>query len=294
MTMRMPTTFVALLGALVLAASASASPGVDARQAPIRTVRVSWGSIGYRSIGHGRPLVMLIGGGGPAVSIDGWPPALLDLLAQGRRVIAMDYEGIGRTTLRPGTLTITRLADDTADFIRALRLRRPDVLGWSMGGFVAQSLAVRYPQLVRRLVLCSTAPGNDTATTPKVSGKQAYPAQWLFPFNSLNRARAIAYERAVHSYPHYYEGPAKVAQAQAIANFLWAHGDVPEGHDVNRLGAPSLVGGGTQDVIAPMPDSVRLARALPHARLKLYHDAGHGFLVQHIADWARRVTQFLG
>ena len=97
----------------------------------------------------------------------------------------------------------------------------------------------------------------------------------------------------MHSYPHYYEGPAGVAEAQAIANFAWAHGDVPEGHELNRIAAPVLVGGGTQDVIAPMPDSKRLAHALRHAQLKLYHDAGHGFLVQHFADWARRVARFL-
>src|SRR5207302_5620964 len=102
------------------------------------------------------PLVLHMGGGPPGPSIDDWPPSLIDRLAVSHRVLAMDYEGIGRTTLRPGNIGIDRLAEDTADFIRALGLRRTDVMGWSMGGMVAQALAIRHPKLIRRLVLCAS------------------------------------------------------------------------------------------------------------------------------------------
>src|SRR5437763_4041947 len=107
---------LALVGQLALAATASAATAPNALTAPIRTVHVSWGTIGYRSVGHGPPLVLLIGGGPPGPSIDDWPPSLIDGLALTHRVLAMDYEGIGRTTLRHGTLGIDRLADDSASF----------------------------------------------------------------------------------------------------------------------------------------------------------------------------------
>jgi pimeloyl-ACP methyl ester carboxylesterase len=283
-----------VLAAPAFAPSASVASGPNALAAPVRTVHVSWGTIGYRSIGKGPPLVLLIGGGPPTPSIDDWPPALIDQLALTHRVLAMDYEGIGRTTLRPGALGIDRLSDDAASFIDALRLGRVDVMGWSMGGMVAQALAIRHPGLVRRLVLCAASLGDGTARPATVSGQQAYPAQWLFPFNSLNQARATAFETAVHAYPSYYEGPASVGIQEGLAIFLWLQGGVPDGHRAAHITAPALVGDGSQDVLAPLPNSPKLAHALPHAQLKLYSDAGHGFLVQHEADWAARVDRFLG
>jgi pimeloyl-ACP methyl ester carboxylesterase len=283
------------LAILAGAVPAAASSRPDARMAPVRAVHVSWGRVGYRSVGHGPALVLLGGGGGTAApSIDDWPPLLVNRLARTHRVLAMDYEGVGRTTLRRGTIGIDRLADDTAGFIRAMHLRRVDVLGWSMGGMVAQALAIRHPRLVRRLVLCSTALGDGTARPQEVSGQPKYPAQWLFPFNSKNRARAAAFERAVHSYPHYYEGSQKIAYAEGLAIYLWLQGNVQDGHDAGQIAAPTLVGGGKHDVLLPIPDSRDVARAIHHAKLKLYSDAAHGFLVQHPVDWSRRVDRFLG
>ena len=264
--------------ASVRAIQATGSPNVlHARE---RTVAVAWGRIGYRALGSGPPLVLLIGGGGPSVSIDDWPPSLTDALARGRRVLMPDYEGIGKTSARPGPISIPRLADDTADFIKALHLKRPDVLGWSMGGFVAQALAIVHPGLLRRIVLCASAPGDGTAVPPKVSGTQRYPAQWLFPFDRRNHERAIAYERSVRRFPNYYEGPTSVAAAEGIANYLWTHGQVPIGHRLAHTHIAALVADGTQDVLDPFPDSRRLAQLL-HTRPIAYRDAGHGFLIQH-------------
>jgi pimeloyl-ACP methyl ester carboxylesterase len=278
---------------LAQATSPAGADRVDARTAPIRTIDVAWGHIGYRSLGHGPPLLLLVGGGSPAPSIDDWPPAFVDRLAQHHRVLLMDYEGVGHTTLRPGMVTLPRLAQDTADFLAALHLHRVDVLGWSMGGFVAQLLAIRHPSIVRRLVLCATALGDGSARGASVSGSPSYPAQWLFPFNRQNRARANAFERAVHSYPNYYEGSEQASIAEGFAIFLWLQGSVAEGHHAARIRQPVLIGDGRHDVILPMPDSRRLARTLRYARLEVYSDAGHGFLVQHEADWVRRVEQFL-
>lgn len=92
----------------------------------IKTVHVEWGMIGYRSVGRGRPLVLVTGG---SASIDDWAPSFIDLLARHHLVLALDNPGVGHTTLRPGKLTISRWADDVSDFIAALHLKRPDVWG---------------------------------------------------------------------------------------------------------------------------------------------------------------------
>lgn len=290
---------VAVVGAvgllLAVLVSACGSPSPDAMKAPVQVVRVSWGQIGYRVVGQGRPLVLLIG---EPATLDNWTPSLIDRLAVRARVYAMDYEGIGRTTVRlPEKITITRLADDTATFIRALHLGRVDVMGWSMGGFVAQSLAVRYPTLVRRLVLAATALGDGTAKGNDVSPPANYNCQaekwYAFPFNAKGCAAGIAYDRAVHSYPDYAKEVSVVSNAEDTATSLWIDGLVKEGHMAAHIEAPVLVGDGSQDAILPMPDSVKVANAIPHATLKLYPDAAHGFLFQHEADWTRLVLHFL-
>jgi pimeloyl-ACP methyl ester carboxylesterase len=163
---------VALFSAVALVASGSASAALrpvsvaSVTRAPIHAVSVPWGQIGYRSAGRGSPLVLIMGLAG---NIDDWPPSLIAALAQHHHVIVFDNEGIGRTTLRPGALTITRMADDTATLIAALGLHRPDVMGWSMGGFIAQALAVRHPDAVGKLVLSATAPGTGKVVAPSAA-----------------------------------------------------------------------------------------------------------------------------
>jgi len=290
---------IGVLG-LVLGLGASArgsqSPP-NAVQAPVKTVRVSWGSIGYRVVGKGRPLVLLVGEPG---SIDTWPPSFIDALASGARVYAIDYEGIGRTTLRSRRqFTIQRLTDDTADFIRALHLAPADVMGFSFGSFVAQTLAIRHPTLVRRLVLAAAAPGDGTAKGNNVSPPASYTCHgsahwWIFPFTEEGCAAAVAYERSIHAYSDYArEHKDAVSDAEESALVAWLTGKVEEGHLAAKIAVPVLVGDGAQDAILPMPDSANVAKAIPHAGLRLYPDAAHGFLFQDEADWSHLVLHFL-
>jgi pimeloyl-ACP methyl ester carboxylesterase len=121
-------SLIAVAIGLVLAAPAArsaAAPSPSITDAPIRTVQAGQGTIGYCAIGPGRPLVLIMGLSG---TMDAWAPSFVDSLAARRRVIVFDNEGIRQTPLGPGTLTIGHMADDAAALIRALRLRRPDVL----------------------------------------------------------------------------------------------------------------------------------------------------------------------
>ena len=166
---------------LAIAASAVAGPAAPAEAraaaakpsaatAPTRTVDAGGLTIGYRSIGSGPPVVLVMGLSG---TMDSWDPTFVDAIARaGHRVILFDNEGIGRSEARAAPLTIRRMGDNTDRLIRALKLRRPDVVGWSMGGMIAQSFAVRHPKSLRRLVLLATAPGDGKAALPNFDGAQ--------------------------------------------------------------------------------------------------------------------------
>lgn len=295
----------ALLGSLVAvllaglpAASAATAP--TAATAATQTVLAAGSPVGFRVVGPpgGRPLVLLTGLGG---SMDTWDPAFVDeLAAPGRRVILMDNEGVGLTRLRPGTLTVERMADGVAAFIRRLRLRRPDVLAWSMGGMVAQSLCVRYPRLVRRLVLMGTAPGDGKATLPPPEAGQALIGgdamrllDLMFPPGAEAIRAGYRADLAERNGPLTLPSRDTIL-AQFNASAAWLFGTDLAGRQVRRLRQRVLIGSGAKDVLLPAANQRRLARIIPRAKLVTYRDAGHGFFIQHEEDWLGRLDEFLG
>jgi pimeloyl-ACP methyl ester carboxylesterase len=287
---------LALVGALLLAPAATQASG-GAATAPTQTVRSGKQKFGYRSIGRGRPVVFVMGLSG---TIDGWPPSFLDAVAaKGHRVIVFDNEGVGRSTLRPGTLTIRRMGQDTARFIKALHLRRPDVVGWSMGGMIAQSLAIEYPRQLRKLVLMATAPGDGKATLPDAAaltalstGDEVALLADLFPPDQIAaRDRYIA--DLLMRFDLKPVAPPGVITAQLAACAQWMTGGDPDGAKIRQLRARTLVGGGELDGLLPIANQRHLAAVIPHAKLVAYPDAAHGFFFQEAADFVPRLTAFL-
>jgi pimeloyl-ACP methyl ester carboxylesterase len=287
---------LAVAAALVLAPAAAQALDVAAT-APTQTVRVGKQRIGYRSFGSGRPVVFIQALAG---TIDGWPPSFLDSVAAAHhRVVIFDNEGVGRSTLRKGTLSIRRMAQDTARLIGALRLKRPDVVGWSMGGMTAQSFAVNYPRRLRRLVLMATAPGDGKATLPDAaalqelaSGDAAKLLARLFPPD-----QTAARDRYVSDILRRLDfngiAPPAVVTAQLGASAKWITGGDPDGARVARVKALTLVGGGELDELLPVANQRHLAALIPHAKLITYPDAAHGFFFQHDADFVPRLVGFL-
>jgi len=255
---------------------------------PIRVIATSDGAVSYRSDGHGPVLVMIMGLG---ASQDAWPPDLVNALAARRRVIIFDNAGIGQSAMVPGILTISAMAHQTAALIAALHLGQPAVLGWSMGGMIAQALAILYPKDLSRLVLAATLAGDGTATPIPASSTKLSWAQRLFPPDQV-ATQFPAYIQAIHSYPHPYIHSSKtVGDAQYHAIQRWTTGTDAGGH--GAITVPTLIGDGTDDVVTRPANSVRIANSIPDALLHLYPDAGHGFLIQDAKDWSARVNAFL-
>ena len=135
----------------------------------LTTVAVDGGQIAYRRIGKGRPLLVL--NGFAATNAD-WDPSFIDRLASSNELILLDNRGIGGSTDDGQPFDIERLADDAVHVIETLGIGRASVMGWSMGGFIAQAFAVKYTDLVDKLVLLSTDPGGTEADI-------ASPQVWL-------------------------------------------------------------------------------------------------------------------
>ncbi len=123
-------------------------------------IQVDGAQIGYRRVGNGPPLLVL--NGFAATSAD-WDPSFIDSLASSNELILLDHRGIGSSTDDGKPFDIAQLADDAAHVIEALGPERTSVLGWSMGGFIAQTLAVQHPDRINKLVLLSTDPGGTDA-----------------------------------------------------------------------------------------------------------------------------------
>ncbi len=123
-------------------------------------IEVDGAQIDYRRIGNGRPLLVL--NGFAATSAD-WDPLFVDRLASSNELILLDHRGIGNSTDDGKPFDIAQLADDAAHVIEALGFERTSVLGWSMGGFIAQNLVVQHADRVDKLVLLSTDPGGTDA-----------------------------------------------------------------------------------------------------------------------------------
>lgn len=305
----MAATALVAMAALLAVAAPLAGGGADAAasfRAELRYAHVGGERIAWYERGEGPPLVLAIGTGSTMAE---WDPALLALLARERRLILFDYPGVGRSSSLPRgrRLSFSALADTTARFMAAIGVPRADVLGWSMGGFVAQRLAVRHPAAVRRLVLAGTNPGGDaTVLGPRADQEidsdpnpsDAAALRVLYPRTRAGRREGRAFLRrlerasAAGAIPDDFDVPAATVRAQVAAEDPWLRSNV-NAAQLRRLGAPTLVTGGRSDVVVPPVNARRLARLIAGARLRLL-PGGHAFLFGARAEFAAAVDRFLG
>ena len=256
----------------------------------------------YRDLGESEvPLVLLQHFRG---NLDNWDPELIDALAADRRVITFDNTGVGATT---GTTpsTIEAMAHDAVAFLEALELQRVDLLGFSIGSFVAQEIALIRPDLLRRIVLASSAPQGAAGMhgwAPDVIGAvgppQTSPQGYIGVFfahteTSLDAGRQAAGRIFGRTANRDEPTTWQTRQAQYDAVCAWG---IPNHALLERVAAielPVFVCNGDSDPMILPRYSHLLAGLLPNARLKIYPDSAHGFLFQHHAEFASDVHTFL-
>jgi pimeloyl-ACP methyl ester carboxylesterase len=238
-------------------------------------------------------------------TLDDWDPAILDGVAATRRVIIFDNRGVGRS----GGVTpdsVAAMARDAAAFLDAKGLKQVDLLGYSLGGYVAQLLAVTRPALVRRLILAGTGPAGGEGISnvaavlseamQKGTAQGKHPKSFLFfsPTSSSQRAGQEFLTRLA-ARKQDLDTPAsnETIQAQVKAFTVWGLPSSAKEIDLGAIQQPALVVNGNDDVMVPTSNSIALFEKLGNAQLSLYPDSGHGALFQHSPSFVAQVARFL-
>jgi pimeloyl-ACP methyl ester carboxylesterase len=238
-------------------------------------------------------------------NLDNWDPALIDALARRRRVITFDNRGVaasGGTT----PSTIAQMALDAIDFIDALGVGEVDLLGFSIGSFVAQEVALVRPSIVRNVVLASSAPQGasgmhgwapeviDAVGKPETSGEEYISV--FFTDSEASRAagqqvagRVFGARKVDRDAPTSWQ--TRLAQYDAVC--AWGQPNHSQLERVSAIDKPVFVANGDSDPMILPRYSYLLAGLIPDARLKIYPDSAHGFLFQHHAEFAADVDAFL-
>jgi len=248
----------------------------------------------YELAGSGKPLLLIAG---LASDQAFWQPSR-DALAGERQLILVDNRGTGRTTPADVATSIADMAGDCAALLAHLKLSRVDVAGHSMGGMIAQELALRAPDLVDRLVLASTAPAVNARNNDLF-------ASWATLFAQIDRrawfrnlyfwvlsTRFFASPKTVDAlltlaatYPYQQTAVALRNQVDAIARF-----DVSA--RLSSLTARTLVLAGTEDLLFPIAEAAAFAKSIPHATFVAVEGAAHSFPAESPEEFTRQVLRF--
>ena len=275
--------------------------GTSYQDAPTRTIAAGGVTFAYRELGPttGVPVIFLTH---LAAVLDNWDPRVVDGIAARHHVITFDNRGVGATT---GTTpdTIQAMAADAVTFIRALGLNQVDLLGFSMGGMIAQVIAQDEPQLVRKLILAGTGPagGEGIKNVTRISNLDTIralltftdPKQFLF-FTRTPNGRRAGQEFLARLKERTRDRDKKISlrsyASQLKAIHRWG---LAQPSDLSVIHQPVLVANGDSDKMVPTKNSADLARRLP-SELVIYPDAGHGGIFQFHAQFARKALEFLG
>ena len=261
-------------------------------------VEVHGVQIVYRRIGKGPPLLVL--NGFAATSAD-WDPSFIDRLASRHELILLNNRGIAGSTDDGESFDIGNLADDAVQVIEALGFERTSVLGWSMGGFIAQTLAAEYPDCVDKLILLATAPGGTNADL-------ASPAVWsqlidtsTTPHEQVRRLLSLLFPASVAERFYRQFGDIMAAaraqlspgllQRQAAAMAAWHRNTVA--NRLQQIRVPVLIATGTEDVVIPPSNALKLVNAIPGAWLAQFPRSGHAFIAQYPHALAELINSFL-
>ena len=261
-------------------------------------LQVDGAQIAYRRTGNGPPLLVL--NGFAATNAD-WDPSFIDALASSNELILIDNRGIGFSTDNGQPFEIAQLADDVARIIDFLRIERTSLLGWSMGGFIAQTVALQHASRISKLVLLSTDPGGTDADLASADVWSQLTDMSGTPHEQAQRLLSLLFPNAVAE-SIYREFGDIVAAARArlsidlvnrqvAAMDAWHRAGV--GSRLREMNLPVLVASGAADVVIPPSNALKLVNAIPGAWLAQFNGGGHAFMAQYPHALADLIDSFL-
>jgi pimeloyl-ACP methyl ester carboxylesterase len=271
------------------------------KDVPTRTVHVDSVEFAYRELGTGSDVPVVFLHHLMAV-LDDWDPRIIEGVAAHHRVIAFDNRGVGATGSSVPH-TVDEMGADAIAFIRALGLETVDLFGFSLGGGVAQMVALQAPHLVRRMILAGTGPrgggGIDQITKIAVTAYIKAALTLSDARNFLFFPRTTRGKRAASDYLNRLKErtddrdkgismQARIAQLKAIR-----HAGLSKPDDLSVITQPVFVANGDHDLMVDSSHSADMARRLPNAQLKIYPDSGHGGVFQHHRTFVPDALRFL-
>ena len=253
-------------------------------------------SLHYRDDGEGQPVIFIQGLG---VDHRGWS-GVTRPLAKRFRCISYDNRDVGRSAAVDAAYDVLDMAADAIGLLDALGIAQADIVGVSMGGVIAQEIAIRHPERVRKLVLVSTYTSGD----PR--GSAIFEGQALLRRTLSREDYCRATFWSVYSHQDYRREDGFVEQmiARTAGNDLWQPQDAYERHvravttantegRLDKIAAPTLILAGAEDILTPMRFSERLASDIPHNRLEVIEGAGHGMIWSHPDVVVDHIGKFL-
>jgi pimeloyl-ACP methyl ester carboxylesterase len=271
---------------------------------PSRKVKVGDIDIAYKKLGNisDYPIVLI---NGCCTTMDMWSPTLLKELSSNRTVLIFDNRGSGESTAGTGEFSINQFANDTIGLLDALRIEKADILGTSMGSFIAQELAIKNPDRVNALILHASSCGGKDAILPGPQVLQAL--ETMTKTNTspptkedIDRITSTLFPpewfKANPNYQNYIPFPEEsvspeIIQRQNEAIVSWITGGTCNA--LSNITQPTLVIVGTDDIWTPAANSLLIAERIPGSWLVQIEDAGHGLMYQYPDKFSKVVSTFL-
>jgi len=256
------------------------------------SISVDGADFKFRKIGAGSsitvPLILLNHTRG---NLDSWDPELLNILSRERLVITFNNRGVGSSAGKTPE-AFQFMADDAYKFIKAMGYKKVDILGFSIGGCVAQELLINHPEIVRKAILAGTAPKGaesinqrnpkivEIVTAPNL-GMDGFLKLFFDPsIQSQTLGKEFWLRRSSNGYTPDIPVSKESATNQALARSRWGNEKL-DSTAYRGINTPVLIANGKNDIMMPTENSITLFKLLPNAQLNLYPDSGHGFLFQY-------------
>ena len=263
---------------------------------PAKKVHVGDIDIAYKTFGKGDPILLI---NGYSFTMDSWPPTLLETLSSNHTVIVFDNRGIGNTTSGNGqNFSISLFAKDTAGLLDALDIKKADVLAWSMGGRIAQELALSYPDKVGRFVLYAIGCGGEGSVPQSQEVRNEFINRTGTAEERIARLVPLFFpEEWRNENPNYLERIPKTTETvlnETLNKQIEAAANAPATCDrLKNIAQPTLVIVGTEDAATPAANSLRMAEIIPGAWLVQIKGGGHGLMYQYPEQFSNIVKTFL-
>lgn len=265
---------------------------------PAQKVKVGDIDIAYKQLGNGSntPIVLIAGGG---MTMDMWNPTLLKELSSNQTVIIFDNRGAGESTIGTEEYSISQLANDTTGLLDALKIGKADILGYSMGSFIAQELVLMYPDRVDSLILYASSCSGKETIPPSREVEKAF-ADIANSSSPIQEEKIVSllfptdWLKANQDYQNYMPIPKELVSPQVLQAQFEAIGSWDSTcTNLSNITQPTLIIVGTEDIFTPAANSLMIVDKIPSAWLVQIRDAGHGLMNQYPNQFNRIVSTFL-